>query len=76
MVGPEYYEITSSKDNNLMGILGAGLQVDVSPCLAFRADGEFLYSSMIFGFNTASGIRYEDRTISIINISIALIIIL
>ncbi len=76
MVGPEYYEITSSKDNNLMGIIGAGIEIDVSPCIAFRADGEFLYSSMIFGFNTASGIRYEDRTISFINISIALIIIL
>jgi len=76
MVGPEYFEITSSKDRNFAGIIGAGLQVDVSSCIAFRAEGEFQYSTMVFGFNTASETRYEHRTISYINTNLALIIIL
>jgi len=76
MVGPKYFEITSSKDRNLAGIIGAGIQVDVSSCIAFRAEGEFQFSKMVFGFNTASGPRYEHRTISYINTTLALIIIL
>ena len=76
LTGPEYFEITSSKDRNLAGIVGAGLQVDVSPCIAFRAEGEFTYSKMVFGFSTAGGPRYDYRTISFINTTLALIIIL
>jgi len=76
MVGPKYFEFTSSKDRNLAGIIGAGIQVDVSSCIAFRAEGEFQFSKMVFGFNTASGPRYEHRTISYINTTLALIIIL
>jgi len=76
MVGPEYYEITSSKDNNLMGLFGAGIQVDISPCIAVRAEGELQYSKMIFGFKTSSGSRYDYRTISFINTSIVLILVL
>ena len=76
IVGPEYFEITSSKDRNFAGIIGTGIQVDISPCIALRADGDFQFSKMVFGFNTASGPRYEHRTISYINTILALIIIL
>ena len=76
LVGPEYFEITSSKDRNFMGIAGAGIQVEVSPCIAFRAEAELQYSEMVFGFNTALGPRYEYRTISYINTSLVLIIVL
>ena len=76
MTGPEYFEITSAKDRNFCGIAGAGIQVDVSPCIALRAEGEFAYSKMVFGFNTAVGPRYEYRTITYVNTSLALIIIL
>lgn len=76
MLGPGYFEVTSSKDNNLMGIFGAGIQVDISPCIAVRAEGEFQYSQMIFGFKTSSGTRYDYRTISFINTSLVLIFVL
>lgn len=76
LVGPEYFEITSSKDRNFAGIIGAGIQVDISPCIALRADGDFQLSKMVFGFNIASGPRYEYRTISYITTTLALIIIL
>lgn len=74
MVGPEYYEITSSKDYNFSGTIGAGMQADVSGCLAIRLDGDLYYSKLVFGFNTANGIRYEYRTFSFINTSLMLVI--
>ncbi len=76
MVGPEYFEITSSKDNNLMGIAGAGIQVDISQCIALRVNGEFQYSKMVFGFQSASSTRYDHRTISFITTSLMLIFVL
>ncbi|NOX85983.1 MAG: hypothetical protein GXO86_08465 [Chlorobi bacterium] len=74
--GPDYYEITSSKDRNFAMIVGAGLTINVSSCIAFRAGGEFIYSRMVFGFITASGTRYENRKISFINTTLGLIILL
>lgn len=76
LVGPEYFEITSSKDLNIALVTGAGIQVDVSPCIAFRIDAEYAYSKMVFGFKTATQTRYEYRNISYINTSLALIIVL
>ncbi len=61
---------------NFALVTGAGIQVDVSPCISFRADAEYAYSKMVFGFNTATGARYENRVISYINTSLALIIVL
>ena len=76
LVGPEYFEITSSKDRNFMGIIGAGIQADLSPCIAIRIEGEYQYSKMVFGFNTGLGTRYDHRTISYINTTLGLILIL
>lgn len=74
--GPSFFEITSSRDNNLMGLIGAGIQFDISPCIAIRAEGEFQYSEMVFGFKTSTGTRYDHRTISFFNTIIALIFVL
>lgn len=74
LVGPEYFEITSSKDWNLAITAGAGIQIDVSSCIAFRIDADYTYSKMVFGFRTASQTRYEYRTISFINTSLLLVI--
>lgn len=76
LVGPEYFEITSSRDWNLMGLGGIGLQFDLSPCIALRLEGEYQFSKMIFGFTTASGIRYEYRNIGFVNTTLGLIIFL
>lgn len=73
-VGPEYFEITSSKDSNFMGVAGLGLQYDLSPCIALKLDGEYQFSQMVFGFNTATGIRYDYRNIGFIVTSLGLII--
>ncbi len=74
LVGPEYFEITSSKGRNMMGIIGVGFQVDVSPCISLKLDNEYQFSEMIFGFNTASGKRYDYRRISFVNINLGLVI--
>jgi hypothetical protein len=76
LTGPEYFEITPSKDRNLAGIIGAGLQVEASPCIAFRLEGEYAYSKMVFGFRTATTTRFEYKTITYVNTTLALIILL
>lgn len=72
--GPEYYEITSSRDRNFMIEGGLGLQVNLSSCIGLRIEGEYVYSKMVFGFRTALGTRYDERVISFVNNSLALII--
>jgi len=72
--GPDYYEITSSKDWNFMAEGGLGLQVDLTSCIALRIEGEILYSKMVFGFSTAQETRYDHRVISFVNNTLALII--
>jgi len=72
--GPEYYEITPSRDRNFMVSAGLGLQFDLSPCIALRAEGEYQYSNMIFGFKSATGTRYENRVISFVNNTLSLVI--
>ncbi len=74
--GPDYYEITSSRDMNFALVAGAGLRIKASSCIAFRVGGEFVYSKMVFGFVTASGTRYEYRKIGFINTTLALLILL
>ncbi len=76
LTGPDYYEITSAKDRNLVVIIGTGVTINISSCIALQVGGEFLYSRMIFGFKTTSGIRYEYRKISFINTTLGLIIML
>jgi hypothetical protein len=76
IAGLPYFEITPSKDNSFMGIIGAGIQINISPCVALRAEGDFQYSQMVFGFKTNSGARYDHRTISFINTSFVLILVL
>ena len=74
VIGPEYYEITSSKDRNFALNTGVGLQADISSCIALRVETDYTFSKMVFGFRTASETRYEYRNISYINTNLALII--
>lgn len=76
LMGPEYFEITSSRDSNIMGIIGGGIRIDLSPCIALSGGGEFQYSKMKFGFQTASTTRYDYRNIAFINASISLVFVL
>ena len=67
LTGPEYYEITSSKDYKFSWQVGIGFRYDISPCFGLVLDSEIFYDKLIFGFNTSSGVRYDEHTISFIN---------
>jgi len=65
--GPEYYEITSSKDYKFSWQAGIGFRYDISPCFGIALDSEIFYDKLVFGFNTSTGTRYDMHIISFIN---------
>jgi len=76
LVGPDYFEITSAKSKNFMGMAGLSLQVNISPCIGLKIEGDYAYSEMTFGFKTATATRYDFRVVSFINTTLGLVIIL
>ena len=68
--GPAYYEITPAKDWKFSWQAGAGIQWDVSPCVGLVLEGVVLYDKLNFDFRTASGIRTDTHTISLVNTSL------
>lgn len=76
LTGPTYEVKTSAKDYGFILIPGIGMQYNVSPCIGLKIDSEFYYREMVYGFNTASGLREDYRTTSFINVSLGLVIIL
>jgi len=68
MTGPDFYEITPSKDWKFSWQAGFGLRYDITPCYALVFDTEMVYDQLTFGFTTGSGnTRYDVKTISFIN---------
>ncbi|MCD4731253.1 MAG: hypothetical protein K8R74_11660 [Bacteroidales bacterium] len=67
LTGPEYYEITSSKDYKFSWQAGIGFRYDISPCFGLVFDTDIFYDKLVFGFNTANGVRYDEHIISFIN---------
>lgn len=76
MVDPKWFEITSSRDNGFIVIPGIGLQYKISPCIGVKAESELYYRKMTFGFTNSEGIYYEHKTISFVNITIGLVVLL
>ncbi len=76
LVEPKYFEITSARDKNLMGVTGVGIQFSISPCISFSIDEEYQFSTMVFGYNSATGIRYDHRNIATVSTLFGLVIIL
>jgi len=74
LVGPDYFEITSSKDKSFMFLGGAGIQYDISSCIGINVVGEFIASDLSFRFQTASGIRVDEKPVRIVNLTLGLII--
>lgn len=65
--GPDYYEITSSRNWKFSWQAGAGFQYDVSPCIGLILEGVFMYDQLDFAFLTSNGTRIDTHTISLIN---------
>ena len=75
LTGPDYYEITSSRDHKFFIEPGIGIQYKIASCLALKADTELISRKMQFGFNTWNGLRYDNKQISFINTLVALVIL-
>jgi len=67
LAGPSYYEITSAKDWKFSWQAGAGIQYELSPCIGLVIEAVIMYDQLSFNFKTASEIRTDVHTISIIN---------
>lgn len=76
LVEPKWYEITSSKDNGFVVVPGIGLEYQVSPCIGLKAESELYYQNMQFGYTNFEGNYYIDRTVSFINITLGLVVLL
>jgi hypothetical protein len=76
LVDPGWYEITSAKDNGFIVVPGIGLQYDISPCIGVKAESELYYRNMQFGYSRFGEVYYIDRTVSFVNITLGLVILL
>jgi len=75
-VEPKWYEITSATDFSAMLVAGAGLRYDISGCIGLKADADYTFGQMVYGFRTATGTRYDYRDITYINLTLGLVVIL
>jgi len=77
MVGQiDWYEITSAKDNGFIVVPGIGLQYKISPCIGVKAESELYYHNMQFGYSRFGEVYYIDRTVSFVNITLGLVVLL
>lgn len=75
--GPDFYEITSSKDHQYFAEPGVGLQYRFNRSVGMSLNAEYIARKLYFGFNDADGsTKVEDKQISLINASLGLVIYL
>ncbi len=74
LVGPTYYEITSSRNDAVVVIPGVGIQYLFARGIGFKLDGEFQSKKMSFPFQTSHGLEYSHRTVSYFHIMLSLVI--
>lgn len=75
--GPDYYEITSSKDHRYFAEPGVGLQYRFNPSVGLSLNAEYLTRKLYFGYYNADGTtKVEEKPINLINTSLGLVIYL
>ena len=74
LTGPDYFEITSAKDKSPMFLGGVGIQYNISSCVGLKAEGEYIASDLSFRFQTATGIRVDQKPVRLVNLTLGLII--
>ena len=75
--GPDYYEITSSKDHQYFVEPGVGLQYRFNRSVGLSLGAEYITRRLYFGFYHSDGTtKIEDKQIAIINTSLGLVIYL
>ncbi|MBN2615581.1 MAG: hypothetical protein JXR71_07780 [Bacteroidales bacterium] len=76
IIGPNFYEITPSRDQKIFVVPGLGVQYKINRCLALKLETELVSRTMKFGFETSEGIRYDQKQVSFINTMAGLVILL
>lgn len=75
--GPDFYEITSSKDHQYFAEPGIGFQYRFNSSVGLQLGAEYMNRQMYFGFVNADGsTSVENRQIDLINTSLGLVIYL
>ncbi len=74
IVGPEYFKITSSRDQGLTYRPGISLRYSVSSCVSLNIRVNYTYSDLSFGFITSQGKEYRDKSISFLDFGLGLVI--
>lgn len=72
--GPQYFVITSSKDNGFAIKPGFSLIYNFNEYVATGLNLEYTYSQLSFGFYKGGKLEYRDRKISYIDLGLNLII--
>lgn len=74
LVGPSYYEITSSSDVSFA--YGCGLSVDVltKSCISVLLSADWMHSDPVYGFISSGVLRTETHPINLINLSLGIAI--
>ena len=74
MIADSWYEITASSD--LSFAFGAGIRFiyEITPCYSLGFQGQLMHSGASFEFNSLQGPRTDQRSITLVNSSLSLII--
>ena len=73
LVGPEFFEITSSLDRSIAWGAFASMSYAITPSYHLAVETSFLQTNAAFLFYTGGGtLRTDQRTISMVNIALAL----
>lgn len=74
---PNYWQdITSAQDWKFSWQAGLGFAYAVSPCIGIGFDTDVLYDKLSFDFQTSSGIRRDEKTVAMINLTLGVRILL
>ena len=75
--GPDYYEITSSKDHRYFAEPGIGFQYRFNRSVGLSLSAEYITRNFYFGYYNADGSsKVENKQINLINTSLGLVIYL
>lgn len=74
LVGPDYYKITSSRDQSFAFKAGISLIYDVNSCISLSLDSDYTHSKLSFGYYTSTGYEVRNRNISYFDIGLSLML--
>ncbi len=74
MLGPDYFKITSARDESFALKPGLSINYDLSSCIAIGLNIDYTMSNLSFGFYTGNGFEKRNRKIRYLDVGLGLII--